>query len=191
MNHLSKVLDDALRRLDGSAGLEARAVMLWPEIVGPQISRATEATGARGGTLIITVRSEAWSSELSFLKTDLLRRYRKRLGEEFVKDLRCKVGRVRGTLETASPQTPPDSEVRRLKLPASEVARIAEAADTTEDPELAQAIRRALTHEAQLRQWRLSHGSRLCVRCGAAYRTARPFCPACVQDEGTRNSPNS
>src|SRR5690242_10120584 len=81
MNPLSKVLDDALRRLDGGVGLEARAVMLWPEIVGPQIARATEATGARGGTLLITVRSEAWSSELSFLKADLLRRYRKRLGE--------------------------------------------------------------------------------------------------------------
>lgn len=175
--------------MDGGIGMEARAVMLWPEIVGPQIARATEATGARGGTLLITVRSEAWSSELSFLKSDLLRRYRKRLGEEFVRDLRCKVGRVRGTLEVMPVHAPPEEEVRRLKLPAAEVSRIGEAADATEDPELAQAIRRALTHEAQLRQWRLSHGARLCARCGAAYRTSRACCPACLQDEANRDAP--
>lgn len=189
MNPLSKVLDDALRRMDGGIGLEARAVMLWPDIVGPQIARATEATAARGGTLLITVRSEAWSSELSFLKSDLLRRYRKRLGQDYIKDVRCKVGRVRGTLETPLPQAPPDEEVRRIRLPAAEIARIGEAAEATDDLELAQAIRRALTHEAQLRQWRLTHGARLCSRCGAAYRTSRSSCPACIQDDATRDSP--
>jgi len=92
------------------------------------------------------------------------------------------VGPVRGAGGKTPLETPPEQEVRRIRLPAEEVEKIREASEGP-DPELAQAVRRALTREAQLRAWQLSHGAKPCPRCGAAFRTQQPVCPACRQDE--------
>jgi predicted nucleic acid-binding Zn ribbon protein len=188
MNRLSDALGEALRRLDNNAGLEARAVMLWSQIVGPQMAAASEVRSVQDGTLVVVTRSSAWSQEFSFQKRTILRRYREKLGQEFIRDLRFTVGAVRGISDPAANHAPPDAEVRRIRLSPVEVASIRRAADTG-DPELAQAIRRSLTHEAQIRHWHLEHGARPCSRCGAAFRTPRDLCPACLQDEATRDSP--
>lgn len=179
LNPLSAVLAQALKNLDlEEAALEARAVMLWPEIVGPQLARATEARKVQGGTLVVVTRNSAWNQELSFQKTGIVRRYRERLGREYVTDVRFNVGAVRGRVEPSATGTPPEEEVRRIRLPADEIAAI-RAASESGDPELAQAIRRALTREAQLRRWQLSHGARACTSCGSAHRTPHDRCPAC------------
>jgi predicted nucleic acid-binding Zn ribbon protein len=186
MNPLGKVLESALKRLElEDAALEARAVMLWGQVVGEQMARATEAQKVQGGTLVVITRSSAWAQELSFQKPTILRKYRDRLGKEFVKDLRFVVGAVRGA-PTAGPGAiaPPEAEVRRIRLAPEEIERIARASGTG-DAELAQAIRKALTHEAQLRRWHLEHGAKSCDRCGAAYRTVHDICPACRQDDFT------
>jgi hypothetical protein len=183
MDSLSHVLEEALRRMGGAAGLEARAVLLWPEVAGSHVARATEVTGAPGGVLLVTTRSEAWSTELSLMKPVLLARYRTLLGREFLRDLRCRVGRVRGALEPQPSPAPPAEELRRIALPRLEVERIAEAAASTEDPELSQAIRRALTREAQLRRWLLARGGRACPGCGTVHQGASRRCPACRTEE--------
>jgi predicted nucleic acid-binding Zn ribbon protein len=186
-NPLSHVLDEALRKLDlTEAALEARAVMLWPEIVGPQVARASEARKVQGGTLLVVTRSSAWNQELGFQKEAVLRSYKERLGKAFVRDLRCTVGPVRGVAPAHA--EPPPAEVARIRLSQTEIEQIRRASQT-EDPELSQAIRRALTREAQVRQWQLEHGARPCPRCGAAYRTSQPLCPACRQDDATAGVP--
>ena len=49
-----------MRRLDlGEAALDARAVMLWAEVVGPQMAKASEAQKVQAGTLLVTARSSA------------------------------------------------------------------------------------------------------------------------------------
>lgn len=185
MNSLSQVLEVALKKLDlQEAALEARAVMLWPQIVGEQMAKASEAQKTQGGTLLVTVRSSSWSQEISFQKSTILRRYKERLGADFVKDLRCSVGKVRGVAPSPESQAPPDEEIRRIRLPQAEIERIRLASES-EDPELSQAIRRALTHESQLRHWQFEHGAKSCPRCGAAYRTVHALCPACRQDDVT------
>ncbi|HEU4753465.1 MAG TPA: DUF721 domain-containing protein, partial [Armatimonadota bacterium] len=160
--------------------------MLWPQVVGPQMAKASEARTVQGGTLLIVARSSAWNQEITFQKQAILRKYRERLGKEFVRDLRCSVGRVRGSAP-AVPE-PPAAEIGRIRLPESEIAAIRKAAES-DDPELSQAIRRALTREAQVRRWNLEHGARACPRCGAAYRSQQDLCPACRQDERTARTP--
>jgi len=188
MNPLSRILDDTLKRLElTNAALEARAVLLWPDVVGPQLARASEVRTIQAGTLVVVTRSSAWTQELTFQKSAILRRFREKLGKEVVKDLRFSVGAVRG-VQPSSLQAPPREELRRIRLPAEEVAEISTAAQT-EDPELAQAIRRALTREAQLRLWHLEHGAKPCPRCGAAHRSAADLCPACRQDDATADAP--
>ncbi|MGV3722886.1 MAG: DUF721 domain-containing protein [Actinomycetota bacterium] len=182
LNPLAGVLEEALRRLElGDAALEARAVMLWPEVVGPQVAQATEALRMQGSTLLVTTRSSAWSQELSFQKIGLAKKFKERLGKEFVKDFRYSVGAVRRTPHAVANPSPPEDEVRRIRLADAEITRIHEAAAAA-DPELGQAIRRALTREAQLRHWQLSHGARECPGCGSPYRTQHDRCPACRLD---------
>ncbi|MFN3651887.1 MAG: DUF721 domain-containing protein [Armatimonadota bacterium] len=180
MNPLAEVLSGTLRRLElEDAALEAKALMLWPEIVGEQMAKASEARKIQGGALVVTVRNSAWSQEFAFQKSFILRKLRERLGKELVKDLRFVVGAVRGVADPHATMRPPTEEVRRIQLSETENARIRAAAEDTEDPELAQAIRRALTREAQIRQWHLEHGAKACTTCGAAHRSAADVCPAC------------
>jgi predicted nucleic acid-binding Zn ribbon protein len=186
MNPLAAVLETALRRLElTDAALEARAVVMWPQVVGEVMARATEAQRVRGGVLLVATRSSAWSQELSFHKRAILRTYKERLGTEFIRDIRYSVGAVRGKTAETDRLRPPEAEVRAIALPSAEVARIAAAGAASQDPELAQAIRRALTLEAQLRAWHLAHGARACPGCGAAFRTPGDRCPACRLAEHT------
>lgn len=185
LNPLAAVLNQALKNLDlQEAALEARVVMLWPKVVGAQLAKATEAQRMQGGTLLVVTRNSAWNQELSFQKLRIVQRYREHLGQDFVKDVRFNVGLVRGLADTTISHAPPEEEVRRIRLPVDEIARIRVASEEA-DPELAQAIRRALTREAQIRHWHLDHGARPCNRCGAAHRSPHDRCPAC-RLEGTR-----
>jgi predicted nucleic acid-binding Zn ribbon protein len=178
MNPLGKILEQTLRSFEKEGGLEARLVLLWPEVVGPQMARVSEVRALQGNTLVIITRSSAWSQEFAFQKETILRRFRERLGHDHVRDLRFVVGKVRGAVETPADPGATEEEVRRIELPRVELERIQEATDDA-DPELAEAIRRALTHEAKLRQWHLEHGAKACRRCGAAYHTPHNLCPAC------------
>lgn len=182
MNPLARVLDDTLRRLDlTDAALEAKAILLWSEIVGPQLAKVTEPKTYNNGTLVITVRTSSWNQELTFQKSAIIQKYRERLGKPFVRDLRFVVGTV-GSAGVQTAHTPPEEEVRRIRIPREEVEEITRAS-ACDDPELEQAIRRALTREAQLRHWRLQHGARECSQCGAAHRTPYAICPACRLDQ--------
>ncbi len=186
LNSLAAVLEQTLKKLQlTDAALEARAMLLWGEMVGEQMARASEARTIRNGVLEITTRSSAWNQEFSFQKATLLRRYRERLGKEVVRDIRFAVGAVRGVPDLVATGTaPPREELKRLKLSEEENEKIRKASECS-DPELSQAIRRALTREAQLRQWHLEHGARECPRCGSAYRQPFTLCPACRQDDAT------
>jgi predicted nucleic acid-binding Zn ribbon protein len=54
---------------------------LWPEIVGPQISRVTRAKGVDDATLFVEVRTSAWLMELNMMKREFLDRVNERLVE--------------------------------------------------------------------------------------------------------------
>jgi predicted nucleic acid-binding Zn ribbon protein len=54
---------------------------LWPEIVGEQLAKVTRVKGADGDALFVEVRSSAWVSELSMLKTEVLERVNARVAD--------------------------------------------------------------------------------------------------------------
>jgi predicted nucleic acid-binding Zn ribbon protein len=183
LNRLGDLLNAALEKMEVSgAAYEGQAVVLWPDIVGPQMAQATEAERVQAGTLIVITRSSAWSQELAFQKQVIIRKYRERLGRPVVVDLRCRVGPVRGAKDPAAAALhPPPEEIRAVRLPEEELAQI-QAATEGSDPELAEAVRRALTREAQHRRWHLEHGARRCPSCGSAYRGSGAHCPACRRE---------
>lgn len=181
MDSLNHALSAALKKLEGNTGVEARAVMLWPELVGPELADRTEVREFRGGVLVVAVSSSVWSQELGYQKRELLRRYKQRLGPEAVKDIRTVVATLRRPASEPPVRRVNRDEVRKVELSALDTAAIEHAAEGV-PAETGQALRRALTAEAQRRRWNLEHGAKTCPRCGAVHRTARNLCPACRVD---------
>ena len=85
---ISGVLPALLRDLGLDAGIMGwRAVMEWPEAVGPRLARRTRAVSFQEGTLRVEVEGSSWRYELGFLKRDLLRQLNRHLGSSLVRDL--------------------------------------------------------------------------------------------------------
>src|SRR5438067_546101 len=159
-------LTETLRKLeiDGPAR-EALAVGLWAEVVGETIAAATRAVGIRGGVLEIRTRSDSWRQELSFQKATIIRRLNARLGAEVVTDFRCRVGAVPPPPRPAERAEISHNEIAAIPVPPDvdeRLAGTARRAQRASDPDIAMLVRRALTHEWQLNEWRRGHGYEPC-----------------------------
>ncbi|HVD59337.1 MAG TPA: DUF721 domain-containing protein [Gemmatimonadaceae bacterium] len=54
--------------------IQANAIDDWPNVVGPQISKVTEALKITpDGTLFVAVTTNAWMNELSLMEPELIR----------------------------------------------------------------------------------------------------------------------
>jgi hypothetical protein len=125
---------------------EQRALLAWPEMVGPRVAARTEPQRLRGGLLTVSVDGAAWLSELTYLKADLRGRLNARLGEEAVRDIRLVPGtvspRAAATLTIAPPETP---------LDPADVAAAEAAAAVIADPELRAAVLELRLHALRRR----------------------------------------
>src|SRR5687767_9070956 len=131
MDSLGDALSAALKQLEGNTGVEARAVMLWPELVGPELADRTEVREFRGGVLLIAVGSSVWSQELGYQKRELLRRYKQRLGPDVVKDIRTMVATLHRPVAEAAVRRVHRDEVRKTELTPRDEADIDHAAEGT------------------------------------------------------------
>ena len=93
-----EALDHVLARLYRRLGLEgelagARAVEVWPRVVGPRVASHARAVGFQNGVLRVEVEGSAWMHELSFLKHQVLQAINRELGSRRVRDVRFVVPR--------------------------------------------------------------------------------------------------
>ncbi|MCD8303069.1 MAG: DUF721 domain-containing protein [Prevotellaceae bacterium] len=82
-------LGDVIRRFLRQEGIETplaqhRAVALWPEIAGPQISRATRGVWLRDSTLYVKISNPALRQDLMMGRTLLARRLNEKVGSQVV-----------------------------------------------------------------------------------------------------------
>lgn len=141
----------------GSGVQRARALLLWPQAVGPEIARLTRPRSQQGGTLYIEVRDSAAAHHLTMQRHHFLRRLNALLGEgQAVSELRFSVGHV---------AAPPDAP-RAAPLPAPDRARARKLVQEVGDPELRQAALRAAEAVTRARRWREEQGWRPCPVCG-------------------------
>ncbi len=110
----------------------------WRSLVGPKIANRTRVGRLHRGVLTLYVATAAWSTELSFLKAELVRKLNAS-GRE-VKNLRFVVDQI------APPKARPYQKVTEnspvQELPAELVARL----QAVEDPNLRAAIAQAARH---------------------------------------------
>lgn len=140
-----------LRQLLQQSGLADKlhayeSLLVWDEVVGPQIRAHARPSRIRDGILEVRVDQAVWMQQLQLMKPKILSRLNQRLGETVIKDIFWK----RGNLEpdTVNPATsdrkPPPP------LPAAEMARIEEIVAPLKDDELRRELQQLLTRQAQL-----------------------------------------
>lgn len=165
-------LGDLMGATLGSAKLtggiqRARAILLWPQAVGPEIARITRPRTQQGGTLFVEVRDSATAHHLSMQRHHFLKALNALLPDAPLTELRFGVGTVRE----------PTAPVAVAPLPAPDRARARELVQDVPD-DLKSAALRAAEAITRARKWREEQGFRPCPVCGEASRE-QP-CRACT-----------
>jgi predicted nucleic acid-binding Zn ribbon protein len=110
---------------------EGEIWLVWESAVGSRIASHAVPAAFRDGTLTLTVDSAPWMQQLNYLKRELIEKVNEKLGDELVKELYMKAGKVAG------PAAPKKAEkVKHRELSGEELALIAEHAAAVSDPEL-------------------------------------------------------
>ena len=118
-DHVRDVLAEIFRRGGMKRAVRrAEAVLLWPQAVGPELARFSEAKTLRDGVLIVEVPDSETAMHLTLQRERFLRSYRDRLGVRELREIRFVVGRpaYRGVGRPEAPAQPePDPhEFERL-----------------------------------------------------------------------------
>ncbi|OGU11806.1 MAG: hypothetical protein A2075_09460 [Geobacteraceae bacterium GWC2_58_44] len=111
---------------------EGRIWLVWEDAVGSRIASHARPAAFRDGTLTLTVDSAPWMQQLNYLKRELIAKVNGELGEELVKELYMKAGRVSAP---PAPDEKPQAAKRR-ELSEEERTWIAEQSQSVSDPEL-------------------------------------------------------
>lgn len=103
---------DLLGSLLHGLGLDERlhqyqALVIWEEVVGPQIAARTRPERIRDHVLEVCVDQPTWMQQLQLLKPQILGKLNARLGEGTLREIYLKRGRVTPAAPPAGAQAPP------------------------------------------------------------------------------------
>jgi len=91
---LKASLDRVARSLGGpDAGSLSGVFGQWADIVGPQLAAHARPLSLSSGVLIVAVTEPAWATELTYLNSELLRRFGEALGEGVVQRVEVRLRR--------------------------------------------------------------------------------------------------
>nr|WP_183985529.1 DUF721 domain-containing protein [Deinobacterium chartae] len=170
MRELARLLDQTLSRNRLSGGVRrARAVLLWPEVVGSELARLTRARSQQGGVLFVEAADSVLANFLTMQRHVFLQRLQEKLGDSSVRELRFAVGRMN------SQETPRTTVVEALPEPDR---RNLERMVTGLPGELQDAARRAADAVARARIWRERQGWKPCPICATPTDKSGP-CHVC------------
>lgn len=88
-----KSLGEAIESLFRELGFEKkvdqmRVLEIWPQIVGPTLTRIAQADRVDNGILYVKVAGMTWRTELLFQKPLILQKIAEKLGEGVINDIR-------------------------------------------------------------------------------------------------------
>jgi predicted nucleic acid-binding Zn ribbon protein len=71
----------------GTRLAERRTLLLWDEVVGPEIAQAARPDRINRGSLHVRVKTATWRHALLFHREEIRHKLNERLGEELVKQI--------------------------------------------------------------------------------------------------------
>ena len=124
-----------------------RALIIWEEVVGPQIAARTRPIRIREGILEINVDQPTWMQRLQLMKPRILAQLNAELGKATIKDLYLKRGKV-NVRPDAPVETPPAWQM--VQLDESEKQQVEELLVSIEDAELREEMQKFLIKQMRL-----------------------------------------
>ena len=121
----------------------ARIFSSWDRIVGPEVAARCRPSSLKGGVLKVRTESAVWASEFRYLSADVIRRINTELGKEIVREVKPWVKAGVGE-NGAMPQRPLRSQPATSRGSAQMAREAAEVARSIKDPQLAEALTKAL-----------------------------------------------
>ncbi|HEY2718204.1 MAG TPA: DUF721 domain-containing protein [Solirubrobacteraceae bacterium] len=88
---LSVALDGLTATLAPATTL-ARVHEVWERVAGSAIAAAARPAAERDGVLSVKCEAAVWAQELTLMAPDLLPKLNAALGEQAIRELRCRVG---------------------------------------------------------------------------------------------------
>ena len=70
----------------------ARVQEIWERTAGPAIAAEARPTAERDGILTVTCAAAVWAQELDLMAADLIQSINVALGEQAIRELRCRTG---------------------------------------------------------------------------------------------------
>ncbi len=172
---IAKLLGEGLRGLQIERKIkEHTAPLVWAEVVGPQVAGSTQILGVSDGVLRVSAKSAVWANELTFYKTDILKRLNLRLNGTpsppyIIKDIHFQNRGVEPREEEAAPRTtipkPTSDELDDIALSPDDFAAIEASIANISDEGLRDRMRRFRTTDTRLKYWRMENGWMPCDVC--------------------------
>ena len=146
--HAGDLVDKLLKGLGLNERLQQyRALIIWEEVVGPQIAARTRPIRIREGVLEVNVDQPTWRQQLQLMKPKILAQLNAELGKATIKDLYLKRGKVSAR---AVKQEEPPPAWRMVQLDESEKQQVTELLTAIEDPELRDEMEKFLLKQTRL-----------------------------------------
>ncbi len=143
---------DLVDKLLTGFGLDERlhqykALIIWEDVVGPQIAARTRPVRIREGVLEINVDQPAWMQQLQLMKPKILAQLNAELGKAAIKDLYLKRGKV--NVHPDKPKEPPPAW-RMVQLDETEKKQVEDLLSAVENTELRDEMEKFLQKQMRL-----------------------------------------
>jgi predicted nucleic acid-binding Zn ribbon protein len=86
---LARALERLVATLEPATTL-GRVQRVWPRTAGPALAAAARPTAERDGVLTVTCSAAVWAQELDLMAGELIPRLNAALGEQAIRELRCR-----------------------------------------------------------------------------------------------------
>ena len=125
-----------------------RALVIWDEVVGPQIAARTRPEKIRDGVLEVCVDQPTWMQQLQLLKPQILTKLNGQLGDNPLREIYLKRGSVTRTARTG--RQPHQPNWRSVSLAPGEEAELRTLLAGVGDEELRRELESLLTKQLKL-----------------------------------------
>jgi hypothetical protein len=125
-----------------------RALIIWDNVVGPQIAARTRPVRIREGILEVNVDQPTWMQQLQLMKPKILAQLNGELGKGTIKDIYLKRGKINIRLGEEAVDRPP--AWRMTKLSEEEKQQVDKLVEAIEDSEIRNEMEKFLSKQMRL-----------------------------------------
>ncbi len=170
----SAIIENFFQRSGGLNRLKGElAVYYWPRVAGKEIAGKTIATRYKDGFLYLQTDNSALAQQLSLLNLDIIKKYRKILGQNIIKGIKIKIG----TINISSKHI--NSKEQQINLDPTEKKIIEKCGQSIPESDLSskftELMRKHYLNKKKLKQ----EGGRKCRSCGIYIESNFDYCPCC------------